>query len=84
MTLQLEEVVLPTVTVAAAAVLKLLLLVNLTAIVSPATKPETEVPPQLPLRAIAVQLLQVAVSGPSKLAKVTLFEVIVALVLTPV
>src|ERR1017187_5064522 len=63
-TVQVPDVVPPTVAVAIAAVPALALDVWRMAMVSPATNPATVVPPQLPLRAIAVQLVQVAVREP--------------------
>ena len=83
-TVQVPEVVPPTVTVAVEPVPILALDVCLMAMVSLAWKPTTVVPLHTPLRAMAVQLAQVAVREPVNPERVTALLVTVVFVFTPV
>lgn len=83
-TVQVPDVVPPTVTVAVVATPPVTEEVWRMAIVSPATNPASVVPPHTPLRAMSVQFTQVALSEPMKPVRVTLLLVMVLLRATPV
>ena len=74
-TVHVPEVVLPTVTLVVVATPAPGLEVRRMAMVSLLTKPVTGDTPQTPLRAMPVQVLQVAMTGPVKPVKVTVSEV---------
>ena len=79
------DTVVPAVTVAVTGVFRLPDEVSRMAMESPAENPLTVVPPQTPLRAMAVQLApHVALTMPVKLLNVTALLLTVVLVLTPV